>query len=150
MTSDRPAGEPDAVRLPDDRMIGRLVAEPAPALSPATSTAMPEDPDVTVRPFIITRGRTAPGGVTLPVEAQVRAVPGAHPGAAGPEAARLLDLCSAGSQSIAELSAALQLPIGVARVLLVDLLDANAVVVQQPATVTPAAIERILERIHAL
>jgi hypothetical protein len=74
-----------------------------------------------VRPYTLTAGRTA-SRVDLPLEALVRTLPSAPgPGWPGNDVrAEILGL-SAASPSVAEIAARLALPLGVARVLIGDL-----------------------------
>jgi hypothetical protein len=74
-----------------------------------------------VRPYILTAGRTAPR-MDLPVEATIATVE-PSPSARWPGSdvrARIVDL-GGGSTSVAEVAARLDLPLGVARVLIGDL-----------------------------
>lgn len=91
-----------------------------------------------VRPYAMTGGRTQPGpsGVRFDLIALVTLDAGA-PGAAddaalGPEHRALLDLCRTETQSVAELAAGADLPVGVVRVLLGDLLEYGCVTVSRP------------------
>jgi hypothetical protein len=80
----------------------------------------PAEPSL-VRPYILTAGRTAPR-MDLPVEATI-ATAESSPPAPWPGSdvrARIVDLCG-GSTSVAEVAARLDLPLGVARVLIGDL-----------------------------
>ncbi|GAA1599425.1 hypothetical protein GCM10009731_60470 [Streptomyces globosus] len=83
-----------------------------------------------VRPYAVTGGRTTPGpgGIRLDLVALVaveaRAAAGTLP---GPEHEALLRLCRAGTQSVAEPAAGADLPVGVVRALLGDLLEAGHV-----------------------
>ncbi|MFJ4986524.1 DUF742 domain-containing protein [Streptomyces sp. NPDC088732] len=94
-----------------------------------------------VRPYALTGGRTRPGtaGAGLDLIAQVIAEPGA---ADDPslthEHAALLGLCRRTAQSVAELAAESDLPVGVVRVLLGDLLALGCVRVRGP--VPPAQL----------
>ena len=81
-----------------------------------------------VRPYAMTGGRTRPGptGVRFDLIALVTLDTGA-PGidddtGLGPEHRALIDLCRTETQSVAELAAGADLPVGVVRVLLGDLL----------------------------
>jgi uncharacterized hydantoinase/oxoprolinase family protein len=66
------------------------------------------------------------------------------------ECRRIVDLCAT-PLSVAEIAAALELPIVVARVLVADLASVGAVTVhEQDQQVSRALLERILERVHAL
>ncbi|WP_438316540.1 DUF742 domain-containing protein [Streptomyces sp. HUAS TT3] len=106
-----------------------------------------------VRPYAVTGGRTRPGphGVPLDLIALVVAdADGPEPAGAsllGPEHRALLGLCRSETQSLAELAAEADLPVGVVRVLLGDLLEAGHVRVSRP--VPPAALpdERILREV---
>ncbi|MFJ8888315.1 DUF742 domain-containing protein [Streptomyces sp. NPDC102402] len=106
-----------------------------------------------VRPYAVTGGRTQPGpsGVRFDLIALVAADDGAEAreGGAllGPEHRALLVLCRDEIQSVAELSADADLPVGVVRVLLGDLLEAGCVRVSRP--VPPACLpdERILREV---
>ncbi|BBZ45674.1 DUF742 domain-containing protein [Mycobacterium parmense] len=77
-----------------------------------------------VRPYTLTAGRTGTD-VELPLEAPIQALQAglAHRWSAGDERGRIIRLCGQGSASpsVAEIAARLNLPIGVARVLIGDL-----------------------------
>ena len=78
-----------------------------------------------VRPYALTSGRTE-SVVDLPIEATLEVLPSART-ATWPEgdlSGRILELCAT-SPSVAEVSAKLNLPLGVARVLLGDLVTAG-------------------------
>jgi hypothetical protein len=107
------------------------------------------------RPYSWTEGRTRPS-VEFAVEAQVRTT---RAGEAMPEQRTspqwtVVRLCAEGC-SVAELAAHLAVPLGVARVLVADLLDEGLVTVQ--ATLTDEAstderrelIERVLSGLRA-
>lgn len=80
-----------------------------------------------VRPYTLTRGRTAARGALAPEAVVAAAESGsATAGGLGPEAVDILGLCRPWS-SVAEISARLHLPLGVVRVLLGDLRDAGLV-----------------------
>ncbi len=83
-----------------------------------------------VRPYALTRGRTRPSGAGLSLIDQVSA---AGPllvdaGGFGPEHRRLLSLCRAPT-AVADLASEIDLPLGVVRVLLGDLLERGVVTV---------------------
>lgn len=93
-----------------------------------------------VRPYTLTRGRTAPREA-LPPETVVVAAEDPAPGGrtvpppgggTGPEASAIVELCRPWC-SVAEISALLHLPLGVVRVLLSDLRDAGRVHVHPPS-----------------
>lgn len=78
-----------------------------------------------VRPYALTSGRTE-SVVDLPIEATLEVQPSGR-SATWPEghmSGRIIELCSR-SQSVAEVSARLHVPLGVARVLLGDLISAG-------------------------
>jgi hypothetical protein len=78
-----------------------------------------------VRPYALTSGRTE-SVVDLPIEATLEVQPSGR-SATWPEghmSGRIIELCSA-SQSVAEVSAKLHVPLGVARVLIGDLISAG-------------------------
>ena len=107
-----------------------------------------------VRPYVLTQGRTKAPDVTFALEAQVRAVITSTSMArtTTPEARRIVDLCQT-PLSVAEVAARLLLPVGVARVLVGDLVAANAVTVDvgaQDAANDVALLERLLDGIRAL
>lgn len=93
-----------------------------------------------VRGFTLTRGRTVPQ-VDLPFEATlVAAAPTAgRPTPTGP-AVRALEVCD--RKSVAEVAAALAMPIGVVRVLLADLVVDGHVTVQKTLTHHSSVDER--------
>jgi hypothetical protein len=101
----------------------------------------------------MTGGRTKPGptGVRFDLIALVTLNTGA-PGvgddtALGPEHRALIDLCRTETQSVAELSAGADLPVGVVRVLLGDLLELGCVTVSRPVPPAQLPDERILREV---
>ncbi|MEV7795109.1 DUF742 domain-containing protein [Streptomyces sp. NPDC087512] len=104
-----------------------------------------------VRPYAMTGGRTRPGavGVRFDVIALVTAAPGASGAdrtALGPEHRALIELCTE-TQSVAELAAEADLPVGVVRVLLGDLVELGAVTVTRPVPPAQLPDERILREV---
>ncbi|MEU1188236.1 DUF742 domain-containing protein [Streptomyces sp. NPDC005859] len=105
-----------------------------------------------VRPYAMTGGRTKPGptGVRFDLIALVTLDPGA-PGPdgmpLGPEHRILIGLCREETQSVAELSAGADLPVGVVRVLLGDLLELGCVTVSRPVPPAQLPDERILREV---
>lgn len=80
-----------------------------------------------VRPYALTSGRTE-SVVDLPIEATLEVLKSAHT-ADWPEgdlSGRIIELCAA-ANSVAEVSAKLHIPLGVARVLIGDLVSAGHV-----------------------
>ncbi|TDE36443.1 DUF742 domain-containing protein [Actinomadura sp. 6K520] len=103
-----------------------------------------------VRPFAVTRGRTRSRrrGRELDLIAVVvtAEVPMPDPATLGPEDERILEF-SINPVSVAELSAALRLPVGVIRVLVSDLLDRGLMVVQSAAAPRGRPDARILKEV---
>jgi hypothetical protein len=106
-----------------------------------------------VRPYAMTGGRTKPGpsNVRFDLIALVDIAADA-PGAAeesllGPEHRGLLTLCRLETQSVAELAADADLPVGVVRVLLGDLLEAGYVRVSRPVPPARLPDEKILREV---
>lgn len=115
----------------------------------------------TVRPYAVTGGRVRSARSDLPLEALVEVMPGAVASTGlTPEKRAIIQHASAGYISVAELSALLHLPLGVVRILVSDLTDANFVRVHtsQPVEVntgeSPAlslsVLESVLNGISAL
>jgi len=106
-----------------------------------------------VRPYTLTAGRTQ-AKVELPVEATLERV--TPEGSKTPEGqiGQILEICD--TKSVAEVSAAVRLPIGVVRVLLGDLVELGHVRVQQTLTENSSfderkdLIERTLRGLRAL
>ncbi|GAA3116723.1 DUF742 domain-containing protein [Streptomyces rectiviolaceus] len=106
-----------------------------------------------VRPYAMTGGRTEPGpsGVRFDLIALVTLdenAPG--PGddtALGPEHRSLIELCRTETQSVAELAADADLPVGVVRVLLGDLLEMGCVKVSRPVPPAQLPDEKILREV---
>jgi hypothetical protein len=116
-----------------------------------------DDGPALVRPYAMVRGRTRPRGANgaLPVEAIVITIDhlgGAH---LGLEPGAIVRLC-AQPHSIAEVSALLHVPVGVARVLVSDLADQGLVHINLPAapradgSVDRQILERVLAGLEAL
>ncbi|MEU7581563.1 DUF742 domain-containing protein [Streptomyces sp. NPDC041068] len=106
-----------------------------------------------VRPYAMTGGRTRPGpsGVRFDLIALVTLADGApRPGedtALGPEHRTLIELCRVETQSVAELAADADLPVGVVRVLLGDLLEMGCVKVSRPVPPAQLPDEKILREV---
>ncbi|MFC8501541.1 DUF742 domain-containing protein [Pedococcus sp. NPDC057267] len=109
-----------------------------------------------VRPYALTHGRTE-AKVDLPIEATLEVLPSAK-SATWPEgdlSGRIVELCAT-NPSVAEVSAKLHIPLGVARVLLGDLitvghLKTRATISENTTTdERRALIERTLSGLRAL
>ncbi|MFE9429332.1 DUF742 domain-containing protein [Kitasatospora sp. NPDC006697] len=111
------------------------VPRQAPAYTPAPAYQEPEEEDSgpLIRPFAMTGGRTRPR-YELALEALVSAsVDEARLATLLPEHQRICLLCATEVKSVAEVSALLSLPLGVARILVADLAEAGLVAIHQPA-----------------
>lgn len=105
-----------------------------------------------VRPYAMTGGRTRPGPAGVPFDlialvTRVPGAPGADATALGPEHRTLIDLCRTEPQSVAELAADADLPVGVVRVLLGDLVELGCVSVSRPVPPAQLPDERILREV---
>ena len=90
-----------------------------------------------VRPYALTKGRTAPR-VDLPVEATIEVVSSDR--VKDDIGRSILGLCLSQNPSVAEIAAQLKQPLGVVRVLLADLVDVGALTAR--ATLTDRATDR--------
>jgi hypothetical protein len=101
-----------------------------------------------VRPYAITGGRTQADSSTLELVAMVTATDlgEAMAGRLDDEHREIITRCHE-PQSIAEVSAHLNVPLGVGRVLVTDLLEQGYVVVRRPAPRHRMIDEAILEKV---
>ena len=102
-----------------------------------------------VRPYAMTRGRTTSAAqhrldLIAVVVAEVQADDPEGDHSLSPEHVDIVDLCRDAPQSVAELSSELDLPIGVVRVLVGDLVDAEFVHVNRPVPPAELPDESIL------
>lgn len=120
---------------------GRRFTPGADALSPGgyqssrPDTASSDDGEASplVRPYAMTGGRTKPR-TQLPIEALVSTTAYAHGDLTRltPECMAIVDLCG-DWRSVAEISALLRMPLGVARIIVADMAEQGLVRVHQPA-----------------
>jgi hypothetical protein len=110
-----------------------------------------DDAGPVVRPYAMTRGRTSSTGQhRLDLIALVLTEPDVDDGALeeeqtlSPEHLHIVETCRRTPQSVAELSADLKLPIGVVRVLIGDLVEADLVHVTRPVPPAQLPDESIL------
>jgi Protein of unknown function (DUF742) len=103
-------------------------------MSPAEDRWLDRDAGPIVRPYALTGGRTRPAGQTFDLMSMITAVRGLQASADDlePEHLSLLRLCRVPA-SVADLTADLDLPLGVVRVLLSDLLQRRLIAVARPA-----------------
>jgi hypothetical protein len=147
----------DLLRAPDPRMIPRwpdLDPRPDPLLGLHPSPAEGRDPvapadDIVIRPFLLTGGRTRPKESGLRVETLVQAVAGIRAAGLRFEHRQIVELC-ANATSVAEIAASMRVPIGVARVLVSDLVADGSVTLLQREELSVQLIERIRDRVRAL
>nr|WP_308165928.1 DUF742 domain-containing protein [Actinomadura sp. NEAU-AAG7] len=110
-----------------------------------------------VRPYALTGGRTHYDGVEFDLVSLVTTVVPAEPAddpppasappwAREPEHELILELCRT-PLSVAEIASDLELPLGVVRVLLGDLLDHSLIQVRPPAPVAQFPSERVLKEV---
>lgn len=113
-----------------------------------------------VRPYAVTRGRTRPR-LEIALESLVETTPQGRSGTGGDDAhgrehQHIAALCDGRLQSLAEIAARLQLPLGVARVLIADMAAEGLVAVHQPASfddneaVGTELLERVLSGLRRL
>ncbi|GGT20261.1 DUF742 domain-containing protein [Streptomyces chromofuscus] len=115
----------------------------------ATSHWFDDEAGPVVRPYAMTRGRTSHAAQhRLDLIAVVVTEPHADDPEAdptlSPEHVDIVELCRAAPQSVAELASGLDLPIGVVRVLVGDLTDAELVHVTRPVPAAELPDESIL------
>lgn len=105
-----------------------------------------------VRPYAMTGGRTG-AEVDISLEAQIQSSTRAshHLGAYRWEAAKLIEIVET-PMALIEIAARLEIPIGVARVLVSDLVDDGAVVVHVPQKTQnyTSLLERVLDGVRNL
>ena len=148
--------ERDPLRLPDPRMLPPT--QPKAWFDPAdsdeggrhaASNAAVESDGVLIRPFMVTGGRTRPLHDGLKLETMVYAQPAALSAPLQFEQRRAIELAQE-PISVAELASALDVPIGVARVLIADLYTGNYVSLRAPSELPTTTIERIRDLVRAL
>jgi len=105
-----------------------------------------------VRPYAVTGGRTRPR-LEIAIEALVETTPKGRTNgngmAHGREQQYIVTLCDGRLQSLAEISAKMSLPLGVARVLVADMAHEGMVAVYEPASIdgNDAVGTELLERV---
>jgi hypothetical protein len=113
-----------------------------------------------VRPYAVTRGRTRPR-LEIAIEALVETTmrgrsASVAKGSQGREHQHIASLCDGKLQSLAEIAARMQLPLGVARVLIADMAADGLVAVYEPTsfetndTVGTELLERVLSGLRRL
>jgi len=106
-----------------------------------------------VRPYAVTRGRTRPKleiAIEALVETTARGRQTANGGVGtGQEQQYIANLCDGRLQSLAEIAARMQLPLGVARVIIADMAAEGLVAVFEPTSLdeNDAVGTELLERV---
>jgi hypothetical protein len=117
-----------------------------------------DPPSGLVRPYAVTRGRTRPKldiALESLVETTVRGRASSN-GGHGREHERIAALCDGRLQSLAEIAARMQLPLGVARVLIADMASDGLLAIYEPAlldendAVGTELLERVLSGLRRL
>jgi hypothetical protein len=144
----------DGPRLPDPRMIPHWqppTQRPRdhPPDQPDSSTPTDDGDGAVVRPFFVTGGRTRPLHDGLRIETLVTAPPAALHAPLRFELRRIVELCQK-PRSIAEVAVGLGVPLGVARVLVADLVTEGYVTCHDQHELPIDVIERIRDRVRAL
>jgi len=112
-----------------------------------------------VRPYAVTRGRTRPKleiAIEALIETTVRGRAGGRGNSHGQEQHYIATLCDGRLQSLAEIAARMQLPLGVARVLIADMAADGLVAVYEPTSfddndaVGTELLERVLSGLRRL
>lgn len=140
-------------RLPDPRMIPRWTAPTSRRPPPRTESTVTDPPveEPLIRPFFVTGGRTQPLRDGLRIHTMLTAPPGALHAPLRFELRRIVELCQQ-PRSVAEVAANLAVPIGVARVLIADLVTGGYLAChdQDEEDLGVDVIERIRDRVRAL
>ncbi|WP_367319727.1 DUF742 domain-containing protein [Streptomyces sp. HUAS ZL42] len=102
-----------------------------------------------VRPYVITKGRGLPDEAQLSLITLVTAVSDhqQRPTRLSPEEQALLDLCTAGYLSVAEIAGHTRLPLGVVKILLSALTEGGYLITRPPVQRAPLADKQILEEV---
>jgi hypothetical protein len=117
---------------------------------------MPEREEPTgalVRPYAVTRGRTRPRleiALEALVETTVRGRSAGAGGGQGREHQYIAALCDGRLQSLAEIAARMQLPLGVARVIIADMAADGLLAIYEPTSLedsNDAVGTELLERV---
>jgi hypothetical protein len=119
---------------------------------PSRGDAPPVDEQAnTLRPFVITAGRTDGADPDIGMETQVTVIPAAGPVRLSPEMRAIVGLCGE-PVSVAEISARLRLHLGVTRILVGDLRAAGLldVHVLDNETPDPETIMRVIRGLRAI
>jgi hypothetical protein len=144
--SDAPA------RLPDLRMIPRTAEfGDEPRTQPTVSEPGDANDDALVRPFLLTGGRTQPVRDGLKTHTLVTAPVSAIHAPLRFELRQIVEICQS-PLSVAEIANRIGVPLGVARVLIADLISSGYAFSheQSEEELSVETIERIMRRVRAL
>ncbi|NGO73092.1 DUF742 domain-containing protein [Streptomyces boncukensis] len=102
-----------------------------------------------VRPYVITRGRDLPQEDRFSLITLVTAASDQRqrPNRLSPEEQQLLELCSGGYLSVAEIAGHTQLPLGVVKILLSSLADGGHLITRAPIPRAQLADVQILQEV---
>ncbi|MER5636847.1 DUF742 domain-containing protein [Kitasatospora sp. NPDC002227] len=106
-----------------------------------------DDAGPLVRPYAVTKGRTRPAEEFDLIALVVSDLADSGEPGVGPEQGAILDLCRGNALSVAEIAAETDLPLGVVRVLLGDLLAAEHIRVSRPVPPAQLPDEHILREV---
>jgi len=119
--------------------------------APVEAPPPPGEQRTTLRPFVITAGRTTAADPDIGMETQVTIRPGARPARLSPEMRAIVNICME-PLSVAEISAQLRLHLGVTRILVGDLRAAGQldVHVLENNFPDPETIMRVIRGLRAI
>jgi hypothetical protein len=102
-----------------------------------------------VRPYVITHGKAIPDANQFSLITLVTAADGHQQRTAqlDPERRAVLELCSGGYLSVAEIAGHMRLPLGVVKIVLSDLSEGGHVVTRAPATRAQLVDRQILQEV---
>ncbi|WP_103502829.1 MULTISPECIES: DUF742 domain-containing protein [Streptomyces] len=101
-----------------------------------------------VRPYVITNGQDLPKGDEFELVTLVTVAAGnARQAQLDPERRALLELCSGGYLSVAEIAGHIGLPIGVIRVLLSDLAGSGQIITRNPVPAAQLTDIQVLQEV---
>ncbi|MFF5307971.1 DUF742 domain-containing protein [Streptomyces massasporeus] len=103
--------------------------------------------DRLVRSYVVTDGRAHPTRNTLDLVTLLIATDDLPLTGLNPEKRRLTELCRPGALSVAEVAGHLSLPVGVAKVLIADLMDSGHIVTRAPIPAARPTDARILQEV---
>jgi hypothetical protein len=102
-----------------------------------------------VRPYVITKGRALPDEQQFSLITLVTAAAeqGQRASRLSPEEQQLLDVCSAGYLSVAEIAGHMRLPLGVVRIVLASLTESGYLINRPPVARARLADKELLQEV---